>query len=95
MIVTRNFRKMIADRIELKSHNRFRSNRLLNAGGPGKSVRIRYPIPATGNLIMNLEVGQRAPDFTLIATGDRTIHLDAFKGKNVVLAFFPMAWTPI
>ena len=44
---------------------------------------------------MNLEVGQRAPDFTLIATGDRTIHLDAFKGKNVVLAFFPMAWTPI
>ncbi len=44
---------------------------------------------------MNLVVGQSAPDFTLIATGGRTIHLGALQGKNVVLAFFPMAWTPI
>ncbi len=60
-----------------------------------KSDRIRHSTPATGLIIMNLVVGQSAPDFTLIATGGRTIHLGALQGKNVVLAFFPMAWTPI
>jgi thioredoxin-dependent peroxiredoxin len=44
---------------------------------------------------MNLTVGQRAPDFILPATGGRTVQLQDFHGKNVVLAFFPKAWTPI
>jgi len=44
---------------------------------------------------MKLSVGQHAPDFKLEATGGRMIQLSDYKGKNVVLAFFPMAWTPI
>lgn len=44
---------------------------------------------------MKLAVGQIAPDFTLAATGDRTITLSQYRGKNVVLVFFPQAWTPI
>ncbi len=42
-----------------------------------------------------LNIGQMAPDFTLQATGNRTIRLSDYRGKNVVLAFFPLAWTPI
>ena len=44
---------------------------------------------------MKLAVGQIAPDFTLTATHNRTITLSQYRGKNVVLVFFPLAWTPI
>jgi thioredoxin-dependent peroxiredoxin len=42
----------------------------------------------------HLKVGDTAPDFTLPATTGKTEHLSAYKGKNnVVLAFFPKAFT--
>jgi hypothetical protein len=44
---------------------------------------------------MKLAVGQIAPDFTIVATYDRTVTLSQYRGKNVVLVFFPQAWTPI
>jgi len=44
---------------------------------------------------MKLAVGQIAPDFTLAATGNRSVTLSQYRGKNVVLVFFPQAWTPI
>jgi peroxiredoxin len=44
---------------------------------------------------MALKVGQIAPDFKLKAHDGRTVTLSEFRGKNVVLAFFPLAWTPI
>ncbi len=34
-------------------------------------------------------VGKKVPDFTLPATGDQDIALSAFRGKNVVLYFYP------
>jgi peroxiredoxin len=40
-------------------------------------------------------IGKRAPDFTLKDHRDNTVRLSDFRGKNVVLAFFPLAWTPI
>jgi len=43
-----------------------------------------------------LKVGDVAPDFTLPAHNDQTITLSQFRGRtNVVLAFFPLAWTPV
>ena len=42
-----------------------------------------------------LEVGQRAPDFRLPSHLDEVVRLSDYRGKNVVLAFFPQAWTPI
>lgn len=42
-----------------------------------------------------LKVGDKAPDFTLPATGDRTVKLADFRGKNVFIAFYPLAWTPV
>jgi peroxiredoxin len=44
---------------------------------------------------MKLKMGQKAPDFTLPSHLDKDITLSQFRGKNVVLAFFPLAWTPI
>src|SRR5437764_95294 len=42
---------------------------------------------------MNLTVGQKAPNFKLVDTEKQEVTLDQYKGKNVVLFFFPMAWT--
>ncbi len=45
---------------------------------------------------MALHVGQRAPNFILTSHLRQTVSLDDYLGKkNVVLAFFPLAWTPI
>jgi peroxiredoxin len=38
-------------------------------------------------------VGEAAPDFTLPSTSGSAISLSALKGKNVLLAFFPLAFT--
>ena len=45
---------------------------------------------------MALKVGQYAPDFVLTSHHGDKIRLSDYLGrKNVVLAFFPLAWTPI
>jgi hypothetical protein len=45
---------------------------------------------------MPLRVGDYAPDFCLKSHTGELISLSDFQGKkNVVLAFFPLAWTPI
>ena len=38
-------------------------------------------------------VGSTAPDFTLPSTAGSSVTLSAFRGKNVLLAFFPLAFT--
>lgn len=43
-----------------------------------------------------LKVGDKAPDFTLKAHGDREIKLSDYRGKkNVFIAFYPLDWTPV
>jgi peroxiredoxin len=43
---------------------------------------------------MSLQVGQQAPDFSLPSHLDREVRLSDYRGRNVVLAFFPLAFTP-
>ncbi len=43
---------------------------------------------------MSLTEGAKAPDFTLPATGGRTVSLKELKGKPFVLYFYPKADTP-
>ena len=42
---------------------------------------------------MSLKVGDKAPEFKLVDGDRKEFSLSDFKGKNVVLFFFPMAWT--
>lgn len=54
--------------------------------------------------VYRVEVGDEAPDFDLAATGDgagkggprKRVRLSDYRGKkNVVIAFYPAAFTPV
>lgn len=40
-------------------------------------------------------IGQQAPAFTLFDTEKKAVSLEDFKGKNVVVLFFPLAFTGV
>jgi peroxiredoxin len=44
---------------------------------------------------MKMQIGHRAPDFTLPSHLDTRVSLSQFRRKNVVIAFFPLAWTQV
>ena len=41
-----------------------------------------------------LNVADTAPDFTLKTIGLKEVSLKDFRGKNVVVLFYPLDWTP-
>lgn len=41
-----------------------------------------------------LNVGDPAPDFTLKSIGLKEVSLRDYRGKNVVILFYPLDWTP-
>ena len=43
---------------------------------------------------MPIDVGTAAPDFTLKTQDEKEWKLSAHKGKNVVLMFYPLDWSP-
>jgi peroxiredoxin len=44
---------------------------------------------------MSAEVGQQAPNFTLLNTERQQVSLESLRGKLVILAFFPLAFSPV
>jgi peroxiredoxin len=44
---------------------------------------------------MPISIGQAAPNFTLFNTEKKEISLTDYKGKNVVILFFPLAFTGV
>jgi peroxiredoxin Q/BCP len=50
-------------------------------------------VGAIGAFAQDLKVGDTAPDFTLKASDGQTYTLSKLKGKTVVLAWFPKAFT--
>ncbi|MGZ3763061.1 MAG: redoxin domain-containing protein [Mucilaginibacter sp.] len=44
---------------------------------------------------MSIKLGQPAPQFTLVSSEKEEVSLSDFKGKKVVLHFFPMAFTGV
>lgn len=42
---------------------------------------------------MSIQIGQQAPGFTLYDSAKNKVSLEDFKGKKVVLLFFPLAFT--
>ncbi len=43
---------------------------------------------------MALEIGRKAPDFSLLDQDGQKVKLSDFKGKSVVVFFYPKAMTP-
>ncbi len=43
---------------------------------------------------MALEVGKKAPDFTLLDEHGEKVKLSGYKGRRVVVFFYPKANTP-
>lgn len=41
----------------------------------------------------NLNIGEKTPGFTLVSSDKKEVSLSDFKGKNVVILFFPFAFT--
>lgn len=44
---------------------------------------------------MSISIGQSAPDFSLFNTEKTKVSLSDFRGKNVVILFFPQAFTGV
>jgi len=44
--------------------------------------------------VKTLNLGDTAPDFVLRTIGLKLVSLESFRGKNVVLLFYPLDWTP-
>ena len=60
-----------------------------------KNNRINFQ---EGEIDFMPQVGDMAPDFELKShlAKDKKVRLSDFQGKNnVVLAFYPLAWTPV
>jgi peroxiredoxin Q/BCP len=45
--------------------------------------------------VAKLKVGDRAPDFELPGTGERTYRLSDYRGRKLVLAFYPGDFTAV
>src|SRR5438034_6124904 len=44
---------------------------------------------------MSIEIGTKAPDFTLYDTNKQPVTLSDLRGRNVLLLFFPLAFTSV
>ena len=44
---------------------------------------------------MALQIGEKAPEFTLLNTDKQEVSLSSYQGKNVVILFFPLAFTGV
>lgn len=44
---------------------------------------------------MAIQTGQKAPDFRLLSTDRSEVTLDQYKGKKLLLLFFPLAFTGV
>jgi mycoredoxin-dependent peroxiredoxin len=44
---------------------------------------------------MPIGVGQHAPDFTPKDQNQKEVKLSDFRGRNVLLAFYPLDWSPV
>ena len=42
-----------------------------------------------------LAAGSAAPEFTLHSTPDQSVALKEFRGRNVILVFYPADWSPV
>lgn len=44
---------------------------------------------------MSISIGQKAPEFSLYDTNKRKVNLADYKGRNILILFFPLAFTSV
>lgn len=52
-------------------------------------------MPRGATQTKSLRVGDQAPDFTLKSHLETAVCLSDLRGKHLVLAFYPLDWTPV
>ena len=72
---------------------------------PTRTARGHHPRDRNGSRVVRragsgestaaLPPGAEAPDFELNATPDQKVDLDHFRGRPVVLVFYPADWSPV
>ena len=66
------------------------------AAGMGLAAAVGLGAGGTRVRNASLQIGDEAPDFRLIDQTGRYVRLSDFRGAyNVVIAFYPLAWTPV
>lgn len=63
------------------------------AAGIAASTVVAAQAPAPAQPAVSLKVGDKAPEFALPGSDGKTHKLSDYKGKTVVLAWFPKAFT--
>jgi peroxiredoxin len=63
----------------------------MNAATKTNSARFQ----PSGNRSTALPAGTPAPDFALKSTPDQIVRLSEFRGRPVVLVFYPADWSPV
>jgi glutaredoxin-dependent peroxiredoxin len=58
-----------------------------------ESYNTLFPFYTHKTILMQIEVGQPAPDFTLYDSTKKQVTLQHFRGQPVLLLFFPLAFT--
>src|SRR4051794_21115778 len=63
---------------------------------PQQSQQQRHPEAAGASGPTGaLQPGTEAPDFNLLSTPDQRVDLNHFRGRPVVLVFYPADWSPV
>jgi peroxiredoxin len=74
--------------------------RIKKVAGPSTPAPLGFgfmapPPKIVGGTMALLESGTRAPEFSLNCTPDQKLSLSDFKGRPVVLVFYPADWSPV
>jgi peroxiredoxin len=60
-----------------------------------KKVPRKKQVQLSGNPSTVLSPGSKAPNFSLNTTPDQMVSLSDFRGRPVVIAFYPADWSPV
>lgn len=58
-------------------------------------ARVKNERGSAQNTTGPLSIGLAAPEFSLHATPDQSVSLSDFRGKRLILAFYPADWSPV
>jgi peroxiredoxin len=64
-----------------------------NKNPQGEEAKTKESKPPSASTV--LQPGTPAPDFTLQTTPDQSVSLSEFRGRPVVLVFYPADWSPV